>query len=186
MKLLAAENPIPALQLMVPLFPQLGLQEANLNALTRHQELFGHSSNIERLACLLWHTDMPATVKASRLHPTNRELKILTELQRHKPVAFNAGDPIAWAYRVGYNYATEQLRCRIAHGEVSFQQAKPALEKINDTPPPEFPVTGDDLIKAGIQPGPALGAMLARLEDWWLNHGRPTRTACLRHLNEIQ
>jgi poly(A) polymerase len=32
-------------------------------------------------------------------------------------------------------------------------------------------VSGADLIAAGMQPGPALGAELARLEDWWVAGG---------------
>jgi poly(A) polymerase len=38
-------------------------------------------------------------------------------------------------------------------------------------PLPALPVTGADLIAAGLEPGPALGAELARLEDWWVAGG---------------
>lgn len=36
---------------------------------------------------------------------------------------------------------------------------------------PVFPVTGDDLIGAGLEPGPKLGAALGRLEDLWIDSG---------------
>ena len=35
-------------------------------------------------------------------------------------------------------------------------------------PLPVLPVTGHDLIAAGVPPGPLLGAELRRLEDWWI------------------
>lgn len=33
---------------------------------------------------------------------------------------------------------------------------------------PVFPLTGGDLIKAGMKPGPAMGEVLSELEDWWI------------------
>ena len=38
-------------------------------------------------------------------------------------------------------------------------------------PVPSLPVTGADLIAAGLEPGPELGATLRRLEDWWVATG---------------
>jgi poly(A) polymerase len=35
---------------------------------------------------------------------------------------------------------------------------------------PEFPVTGDDLVRSGMKPGKGLGAMLAQLEQHWEEH----------------
>ena len=37
--------------------------------------------------------------------------------------------------------------------------------------PPEFPLSGRDLIDVGYQPGPELGAVLAHLEADWLAQG---------------
>jgi poly(A) polymerase len=33
---------------------------------------------------------------------------------------------------------------------------------------PKFPVTGKDLMAAGLKPGEEMGATLRRLEDWWI------------------
>ncbi|HLF21115.1 MAG TPA: CCA tRNA nucleotidyltransferase, partial [Aestuariivirga sp.] len=33
---------------------------------------------------------------------------------------------------------------------------------------PVFPVTGRDLTGRGMKPGPELGTVLRRLEDWWI------------------
>jgi poly(A) polymerase len=35
-------------------------------------------------------------------------------------------------------------------------------------PIPKLPVTGHDLIAAGLPPGPELGQALERLGDWWI------------------
>ncbi|CAN5308013.1 CCA tRNA nucleotidyltransferase [soil metagenome] len=49
---------------------------------------------------------------------------------------------------------------------------------------PRLPVTGDDLIAYGFVPGPALGAALTFLEDWWVASGfKPSREELLRHLS---
>lgn len=50
-------------------------------------------------------------------------------------------------------------------------------------PIPRLPVTGADLIAAGMTPGPELGATLARLEDWWVASGfRPGKDDLLRRI----
>jgi poly(A) polymerase len=38
---------------------------------------------------------------------------------------------------------------------------------------PAFPVTGADLLARGYHTGPALGAALRLLEDWWAASGFP-------------
>jgi poly(A) polymerase len=35
-------------------------------------------------------------------------------------------------------------------------------------PIPQFPVTGHDLMAAGVLPGPEMGRMMQTLEDWWI------------------
>jgi poly(A) polymerase len=45
------------------------------------------------------------------------------------------------------------------------------LNLAEEWPVPTLPVTGADLIAAGLQPGPELGATLRRLEDWWVAGG---------------
>ena len=42
------------------------------------------------------------------------------------------------------------------------------LDQLQGLSPPAFPITGNDLIAAGLEPGPALGAELDRLERAWI------------------
>ena len=50
---------------------------------------------------------------------------------------------------------------------------------------PRFPLTGADLLAAGIPPGPDLGRMLTALESWWIAADfAPDRAACLARLGQ--
>ncbi|MCY4230757.1 MAG: CCA tRNA nucleotidyltransferase [Alphaproteobacteria bacterium] len=52
-----------------------------------------------------------------------------------------------------------------------------------ESPPPRFPLSGADLRKRGMPPGPALGRLLRDLEDWWIAKSfHPDRLACLAEL----
>jgi poly(A) polymerase len=57
------------------------------------------------------------------------------------------------------------------------------LEQCANWIPPEFPLTGADVIALGVEPGPGVGELLERVEDWWENGGyRATRQQCLDRL----
>mgnify|MGYP003397377935 FL=1 len=48
---------------------------------------------------------------------------------------------------------------------------------------PSLPVTGKDLIAAGLAPGPSMGEALRRLEDWWVaSDFKPDRDALMARL----
>ena len=49
---------------------------------------------------------------------------------------------------------------------------------------PSLPVSGRDLIEAGMAPGPDMGMVLKRLEDWWVaSDFKPGKEELLRRLN---
>lgn len=49
---------------------------------------------------------------------------------------------------------------------------------------PKFPLTGRDLIDAGLHPGPDMGEGLRRLEDWWVaSDFAPTRDELLQRID---
>ena len=48
-----------------------------------------------------------------------------------------------------------------------------------------FPVTGEDLIKIGLEPSPKLGKTLEACKDWWMNQSfKPTHQDCLLWIDE--
>jgi poly(A) polymerase len=50
---------------------------------------------------------------------------------------------------------------------------------------PRFPLKGRDAVKLGVPPGPAVGRLMATLEDWWIaGDFQANREACLAELQE--
>ncbi len=61
------------------------------------------------------------------------------------------------------------------------------LNLADEWPVPRFPVSGTDLVASGLAPGPALGEMLRRLEDYWIaSDFKPAREALLRHAKTME
>jgi poly(A) polymerase len=51
---------------------------------------------------------------------------------------------------------------------------------------PRFPLKGRDAVKLGVPPGPAVGRLMATLEDWWIaGDFTADRAACLAKLTEL-
>ena len=49
-----------------------------------------------------------------------------------------------------------------------------------NNPPPDFPVSGKDLLKIGLKEGKELGDTLSKIRDWWINKNcKPTQSECL-------
>ena len=55
---------------------------------------------------------------------------------------------------------------------------------LHDTPEPRLPFTGSDLIKRGVKSGPAMGALLKRLQASWIRAGFPKQPEILARLLE--
>ncbi len=52
--------------------------------------------------------------------------------------------------------------------------------------PKEFPLKGADALALGVPPGPAVGALIAAVEQWWIEEDfRPDRAAALARLAAI-
>ena len=52
---------------------------------------------------------------------------------------------------------------------VEWRREVAAILRVTHVPP--FPIKGKDLVKAGLEPGPALGRRLHRLERDWIDSG---------------
>ena len=52
--------------------------------------------------------------------------------------------------------------------------------------PPEFPLTGADVMAHGVEEGPEVGELLRAVEDWWIeNDFQPDRAALLERLDAL-
>jgi poly(A) polymerase len=98
---------------------------------------------------------------AAALSPTP-ELKswmspreIRRAVYRSSPQVFRDRAKLAWA-RAGRTSTTHQWRGMIALAE--------------GWTAPAFPLTGEDVIAAGVPKGPMVGQVLREVEDWWIDH----------------
>ena len=65
----------------------------------------------------------------------------------------------------------------------NIQDWKDTWDAANDWIPPHFPLTGEDIIAAGVREGPDVGEILEDVEEWWIDQAfRPDRDGCLERL----
>lgn len=86
-------------------------------------------------------------------------------------------------YKYGRSLTAQALMIELANDRVMNGYAPKALEIVQRWDIPMFPLSGGDLQEAGVKPGPAMGEILARIEQWWMDQGfRPDRDQCLKQL----
>jgi poly(A) polymerase len=71
-------------------------------------------------------------------------------------------------YVLGAQTVSDRLRLAEARGE---GDAEADLRTAAAWRAPDLPINGRDLIKAGLQTGPHLGAILSQLEEAWIESG---------------
>lgn len=74
-------------------------------------------------------------------------------------------------YKYGRSMSAQALMIELANDRVMNGYAPQALKIIQNWDVPDFPLGGDDLIKAGYKPGPDLGQKLSALEERWIESG---------------
>lgn len=91
------------------------------------------------------------------------------------------------ADEVGVADAVDRLALAAAEADLGAS-ARAALEQaLRAAPPPAFPLSGDDLLAAGVPPGPGIGRLLGAVRAWWRAHDfLPDRAACLARLAELR
>lgn len=83
-------------------------------------------------------------------------------------------------YKFGRAASAQALMIELANDRVMNGYAPGALKIVQEWDVPMFPVSGADLKKAGIAPGPEMGKTLAAIEEWWIAEGfLPNQKACL-------
>ncbi len=165
-------------------------QATGLNRLTKlvelEQTLRVPPDPIRRLAALaITGTGLEI---ASILKLSNAERDRLVAIARPRPF-FAVLDPTAVrraVYDDGNALALDMLLVDWAAGmprvtlEADWQKAHGI---VRDWPRPDFPLTGGDAKGVGIEPGPAIGALMRDLEEWWIaGDFAADRTHCLAEL----
>jgi poly(A) polymerase len=156
-KLLAAEDPKPAMRLMA----EAGVLAAVIGegAQLARFEALASEDPLLRFAALI--PDGQAAALALRLR--------LSGAERDRLIAATAGPPLgpseaprAALYRLGASVFRDRVLLAEAAGtRLAFVQASLG-------PPPPFPLSGKDALDAGIAPGPTMGVLLREVEAAWI------------------
>lgn len=97
------------------------------------------------------------------------------------------GDLLALLFRHGRQASLDGLILAQAqsHAPAASEAFARAAAFLRDTPQPQLPFSGADLLAHGLKPGPALGETLKQLQALWIRAGFPDEPATLhRLLNE--
>ena len=186
-KLLAADNPAPSWQLMLDAKTLTGvLPEAHdvnrLEALLAVEKKYEVSpASLRRMASLLPHDEKLATSIAQKLKLSKREAAKIQRLATLPALLNGKLDPIPFRHAL-YEYGADDtcdaaLLLATAHPSLDLE---PALAAAAAWERPSFPIQGQDLLKLGMKPGPAMGELLKALEEEWIAEDfKSTRETCL-------
>lgn len=167
LKLLAAPDPLPALRMMQAdgVLAILLPEADNLTRLRRLVAFEPHPDPLRRLAALVDHGD----AVAERLKLSGAQRDRLGALLA-EPALDLGGDRTAQR-RALYRWGSALYADRVllaAAAKPAFGRVTRLLRLAQTWKQPRFPIKGRDLLAAGVVPGPAVGALLAELEAWWI------------------
>ena len=193
-KLLEAEDPLPALRLMAEtgVLAQVIPGPVALDRLARLIEVAPESDPLVRLAALLRPPPadpVAAGQVAERWRMANRDAARLLAMTE-EPLPDLGASPSARArdlHRLGAERYADLVRIAAADGESAPSAAlSEALAAAATWEPKRLPVGGDDILALGVPAGPRVGALLAALEAWWVARDfAPDRTACLAEARRL-
>lgn len=181
LKLLAADDPRASVRLMaetgvlaviLPAMADLHDFEALVEI---ESEMLFECDPILRLACLLPADQIGVAQAAERLRLSNAE--------RDRLVAAKGQGPriTSWMSPRESRRAVYALGAQTFHDRVKLAWARSnrtataaqwrGLLALGDSwSPPPFPLTGDEVVHAGVPKGPMVGQVLQEVEDWWIDH----------------
>ncbi len=181
LKLLAAEDPRPAVGLMaktgvlsVVLPEAQGLARFERLVAIENDMLFTEDAEL-RLASLLPDDPAVGAATAARLR--------LSNAQRDRLVAALGTEPklVSWMsprqarqiiYRIGLQPFLDRVTLAWAGSErrAATTQWRALLPLGQSWPIPTFPLTGDEVAAAGVPRGPIMGEVMREVEAWWVEN----------------
>ena len=198
LKLLAAPDPLPTLRAMqdagvlAALLPEARNTEHLANLIAIESTTIEPADPIRRLAILIAGADgVVAQAVADRWRLSTDDgirLAALCDLPTALDVDLDHRDQRRLLYRLGRKrYQDVQLLVWALQDEIESETAYRELQKIAlEWVPPEFPITGADVLARGIPEGPEVGRLLKAVENWWIERDfAPDRAALLDRLDTL-
>jgi poly(A) polymerase len=78
-------------------------------------------------------------------------------------------------YKVGVEAFCDRVMLAWAQSEhpAAGTQFRALLPMARTWPVPSFPLSGDEVMAAGVPKGPLVGEVMREVEDWWIDHDFP-------------
>lgn len=179
LRLLEAGNPAPVLRVMAAtgILPELLPGALSLPRLERLTEIDADNLSardaILRLAALLPDGDNDAahaTADALKLSNADRTRLEQALSGERIPAQLAARDARRLLYRIGVARFRDKVLLQWAGAPkgAGALQFRMLLEMADNWQRPRFPLTGRDVMQAGVPEGPDVGRVLAKVEDWWV------------------
>ncbi|HEU0161579.1 MAG TPA: hypothetical protein VFQ69_04180, partial [Rhizomicrobium sp.] len=175
LRLLEAGNPAPVLRVMAAtgILPELlpgALQLPRLERLTRIEaDHLLPRDGVLRLAALLPDGEEAAHAAADALKLSNADRMRLEQALGGAALPWlSAQDARALLYRIGASRFRDKVLLEWARGGGNPIQWRMLMTMAETWQRPRFPLTGRDVMQAGVTEGPDVGRVLAQVEDWWI------------------
>jgi poly(A) polymerase len=178
LRLLEAGNPTPVLRVMAAtgILPELlpgALQLQRLEWLVEiDADNFAPRDGVLRLAALLTEGGDAAHAVADALKLSNADrLRLEQALSgEHIAAQLSARDARRLLYRIGVSRFRDKVWLAWAATPRSANaiQWRMLLTMAENWQRPRFPLSGLDVIQAGVPEGPEVGRVLAKVENWWV------------------
>ena len=185
LRLLEAENPLPSLRAMAAdaILAEILPAGANFERLSRLVGIdsgnFFEPDSVLRLAALLSSDPADVATVAVRFKLSNQDRDRLLDLaEAREPLSAYLG--VREVRRLLYRWGTQAFRDRVLMDWSSDRQTSNAiawralLALADAWIRPKFPLSGVDVMAAGVSEGPIVGRVLSELEEWWIANDFPT------------
>lgn len=180
LKLIEAENPAPVLRTMAAagILAELLPGPLSIGRLERlaaiDSEAFFMPDPLLRLAALLPNDTAVAVEVATRLRLSNAQMLRLEDIAgaKEKIVSYLSVKEVRkLLYRIDTGPFKDRVFLKWAEDpkDSNAVQWRMLLAVADAWERPRFPLTGRDVMLAGVPEGPLVGKILAEVEDWWVD-----------------
>lgn len=180
LRLLAAEDPVPVLRVMAAtgILAAVIPADTNLQRLARlvavDRDNFFAPDPVLRLSALLPDNASMIETLSERWKLANADRDRLIDLAtaKEKIVSYLSIKEVRkFLYLLGPQRFRDRVRLRWAedHKDSNSIQWRALLAMADAWQRPKFPLTGRDVMNAGVAEGPLVGRILSEVEEWWID-----------------